>query len=201
MTPKKAAIAEAEVKFQFTEAEYLPLLQEIIQRGFKQSAAEILTDYYLDFAKSTFGGYDFTRLRCPDAGNDLLTSKHWVADNHGNPVRMEEENIITSELALQLLDDNPNALKLIKKRSSFQGIIPPHHASLVIDDLTLGDEEYHFLECEVLTTREAAEKTRQLLFSWATANLPISAQKESPSMLEWLLQSIDKDASRKKPFS
>lgn len=188
MTLNKDSVAEAEVKFQLNDAEYLPLIKQLDRLGFYPAPDEYLTDYYLDFARSAFASYDFTRLRWPKEGKILLTRKHWVQDAEGNSVRMEDENEIEEQDAVRLREKNPDARKLIKKRQTFHGTIPPHQASIVIDKLTLKNKIYYFFECEVLTTREESEKTRQQLFQWAITQLPISAREEAPSMLEILLK-------------
>lgn len=184
----KSAVAEVEVKFQVMSAEYIHLLVKIRQLRFRQAPDEYLTDYYLDFARSAVAGYDFTRLRWPEDGAILLTHKKWVKDDDGNPVRIEDESTIEKADAQRLLKKNPRVRKLEKKRLTFHGTIPPHVATIVLDQLSLRYDNYCFIECEVLTTLEKAENIRQQLFDWVIINLPIAARQEAPSMLEIILQ-------------
>ena len=182
-------VAEAEVKLQLRDDnEYHQVFATLQQLAFTPLGRESLTDDYLEYARSEYGGYNFTRLRRPQGGSVLLTRKQWVLDAHGEAVRMEEEREIDEASASRLLHEHPGALRLQKERVTLTGVIPPYQATVVLDRLCLRGADYYFLECEVLTSRDAAQQTRQQLLQWARATLPITAVEEAPSMLEWLLR-------------
>lgn len=179
-----APLAEAEVKIALREEEYLRLPARLLALGFQACGASELTDYYLRYDRSEHGGWNFLRLRMSDGAMFLLTRKEWVLDAHGQAVRLEEERLIPAAEAQCLLADTPEALQLHKTRREFTGEIAGEHASIVLDDLLLGEQRNYFLECEVMTTRDRAQQVRETLFCWMRATLDVEATTEAVSMLE-----------------
>ena len=175
--------AEAEVKIALSAEEYARLPARLLALGFLPRAATALTDYYLHYAPES-GGWNFLRLRVQDGARYLLTRKEWVRDARGQATRMEEEHPIPAEEAQRMLAETPDALKLEKERHEFTGTIEHESASIVLDQLLLGDHPYYFLECEVMTTRDRAQQVRETLFTWMCATLEVQATTEAKSMLE-----------------
>jgi len=182
------ATAEAEIKIRLSADEFARLPGALAELGFAPAGEEILTDYYLDFAPSPLGGYDFTRLREIDGGKYLLTQKHWVRDAGGQAVRMEEEREVDVEEAERLLrESTPRILR--KRRREYHGLIGARTAAIDIDELELAGKEQYFLECEMLVPRDEAARAREEIIDWMRAHLPVSDFTEAPSMLELLLKS------------
>jgi len=184
----REATAEAEIKIRLGVEEFARLPGVLVELGFAPAGEETLTDYYLDYARSPLGGYDFTRLREIDGGKYLITQKHWTRDTEGQAIRLEEERELSPEEAERLLrESTPRTLR--KRRREYRGQIGGHPATIDIDALELSGTEQYFLECEMLVTPELAAQARADITAWMRAHLPVGDFNEAPSMLELLLKS------------
>ena len=179
------AMAEAEVKIRLTAEEFARLPGVLADLGFSPTSVHDLTDHYLDYTRSSPGGYDLTRLRA--AGDTwLLTEKHWVRDAGGQAVRLEDEREITAAEAANLLREaTPATLK--KRRWEYHGPLAGSTAAIALDRLVLSGRTLYFLECELLVPRDQAAQARENILTWMHAHLPVHDYNEAPSMLELLL--------------
>jgi adenylate cyclase class IV len=182
--------AEAEVKIALRAEEYDRLPTRLQALGFQPAGNSALVDYYVRYAPSASGGWNFLRLRVQDGATYLLTRKEWVRDAQGHAVRLEEEHPVPAAEAQRLLAETPTALKLEKDRREFIGDIQHESATIVLDHLLLGGQPHYFLECEVMTTPERAQQVRDTLFTWMRATLDVQATTEAMSMLE-LIRAYD----------
>ncbi|HEY3378011.1 MAG TPA: CYTH domain-containing protein [Armatimonadota bacterium] len=182
-------LAEAEIKLALTAAEHAQLPARLEALAFRFDGEETLTDYYLEYARSPYGGsWDFTRLRRRDGARYLLTKKRWASGTGAQPVRLEDETAVDADTAGKMLDAATAPPTLTKRRQTYKGRIADRDASIALDQLQLGDATRYFLECEVMTSAEDAAAVRETLKAWVRAQLCIAATEEAPSMLDQLLR-------------
>jgi len=187
-TPQKT-FAEAEIKVALTEDEFTALPAILRKLGFVPERKIRIIDYYIAYAPSPLGGYDFTRLRVMDGHEHWITEKRWIRDAHEKAIRLEEEYELSAAEFRLRLNKAESYLSLDKQRLSFFGRIEGQDAHAVLDHLVLEDRSYYFLECEVITTPALAADTRQDILQWMREHLPLRDIREAPSMLE-LLKSV-----------
>ena len=184
-TPQQT-FAEAEIKVALTEDEFAALPAILRKLAFVPERKARIIDYYIAYAPSSLGGYDFTRLRVVDGHEHLITEKRWIHDAHGQSIRLEEEYELSAAEFRLRLNKAESYLSLDKQRLSFFGRIEGQDAHAVLDHLVLDNRAYYFLECEVITTPALAADTRQDILQWMREHLPLRDIREAPSMLELL---------------
>lgn len=189
-TRTQPSVAEAEVKIALTAEESARLPGLLARLSFLPVGEEALTDYYLSYAVSPHGGWDFIRLRQVNAGTYLFTEKRWSHDSQGRAIRLETEYLLPAEeFSDRLAAGTP--LMLQKTRVTFAGRIGTNEAHIVLDRLELHSRQYHFLECEMLTAPDGAADAREEILAWMRRHLALGAElHEAASMLELLLSAV-----------
>ncbi len=180
-------VAEVEVKIALDAAEFAALPAALARLGFTLAGTETLRDYYLTFARSPHGGYDFLRLRAVGDDAFFRTEKRWDVDAGGHPLRLEDEHPLTAAEFTALLQAAVAPLSLCKRRSDFHGVVAGRPATVSLDCLELPRQTCYFLECEVMTPPAEAHAARAAVRAWMQAHLPVRSLAEAPSMLELLL--------------
>jgi len=180
--------AEAEVKIRLSADEFRRLPAVLEHLGFRRAGEEALTDYYLEYARSSHGSYDFVRLRAQGDDHYLLTQKRWMTDAQGHQVRAEEERDISAEEAAALRAHHPQAPVLRKTRTDFRGQLAGKTGTVSLDALELNGAPHYFLEAELLVPVEEGAAAREAIYAWMREQLPVQDFNEAPSMLELLLE-------------
>ncbi len=179
---------EVEIKIELTEAERLKLLQTFSELHFVDKGTTLQHDYYTKAALSQHGeprAFDIERYRS-EGEKFMFAKKDWeVVD--GKPIRREEEHPVTREEFDSAVENNPDALKIVKDRQSFVASFEDTDINLSIDSVKFDHSPLirHFMEPEILVEDKAkVAETKELLRRFVAFLLgtEVASITEAPGM-------------------
>ena len=174
---------ESEVKIQLTKDEFSKISKKIIEKGFSLVSSNKISDYYLKKLQSKHGGWDFDRLRSVDDSKYIFTNKEWSLDQNGYKVRNEDEKEVSIQ-EFQKLIKNYSVL-INKNRTNYKGLLFNKPATISLDELHV-NQNYYFIECEIMTDIKDASIIRKKIFQWMKDELKLKDKKEALSMLGFI---------------
>lgn len=180
---------EAEVKYKISESDYSQFPKRVIQLGFEDVGVVTQEDLYATYEPSTFGGFDFERVRKSTNLNGgveyFWDRKYYAKDANSNKVRLEDSRTSTAEEYASIVNRAPvDCPRIVKQRHNFTGSISGYAATVSLDCVNFGAGHKYFIEAEIITNTDEGKKAQAACTEWLATNLDVDVTKEARGYLK-----------------